>query len=111
MLEIIRGTTQRIVITIYDWDGNVYRMQSGDVLRFGIKRDWQNTEYDVKKEVTNLSAQNDNYVINIDPEDTQNLPSSREYKFDIGLQTAAGDYYMVVPCSSCIILPAVTTKE
>lgn len=111
MLKLIRGATQSIIVTIEDNDGNIYKLKSGDVLKFGIKRYWQNAEYDVYKEVTSADIHEDGYVIDLAPEDTKDVIPGRDYKFDIGLQTAAGDYYMVVPCSSCVIMPNITAKE
>ena len=33
MLKLIRGVTQSIAITITDDDSNIYKLQSGEVLR------------------------------------------------------------------------------
>ena len=110
MLKIIRGTTQSLLITIIDEAGDVYKLQDGDVIRFGIKRNWQDTDYDVCKEITSDDTQNDEYIIALAPEDTLDLPAENYY-FDVGLQTANGDYYMIIPCGQCLILPAVTQKE
>ena len=110
MLKLIRGVTQSIAITITDDDSNIYKLQSGEVLRLGIKRNPQNAEYDIKKEVSSEALYGDSYVINFAPEDTVNLEPSPEYRFDIGIQTADGDYFMVIPYSKCVIMPAVTKK-
>ena len=110
MISIIRGTTQSLFITITDEAGEIYKLQNGDVLRFGIKRSWQDTDYDVHKEITSDNLQDDGYIIALAPEDTLNLPAENYY-FDVGLQTADGGYYMVIPCSRCVIMPAITQKE
>lgn len=110
MISIIRGTTQNLLITITDEVGEIYKLQNGDVIRFGIKRNWQDTDYDVCKEIISDDTQNDEYIIALAPEDTFNLPAENYY-FDVGLQTASGDYYMIIPCTQCIIAPAVTQKE
>lgn len=110
-LKIIRGTTQSITVTIENNSGGIYNLQDGDVLKFGVKRNWQNTEYDIYKEVTSSDAQGDGYVISLSPEETTDILPGREYKFDVGIQTATGDYFMVIPCSKCVIIPAVTQKE
>lgn len=111
MLKLIRGVTQSIAITITDDDSNIYKLQSGEVLRLGIKRNPQNTDYDVKKEVSSEALYGDSYDINFAPEDTSDLNPSPEYRFDVGLQTSDGNFYMIIPCSKCVILPAVTAKE
>lgn len=110
MLKIIRGTTQSLLVTITDETGETYKLQSGDVLRFGIKRNWQDTDYDVCKEITSDNMQDNGYIIALAPEDTLDLPAEGYY-FDVGLQTADGDYYMIIPCDKCVIAPAVTQKE
>ena len=110
MIIIIRGTTQNLLITITDEVGEIYKLQDGDVLRFGIKRNWQDTDYGVCKEITSDNLQDDGYIIALAPEDTLNL-LAENYYFDVGLQTADGDYYMIIPCSQCVILPAITQKE
>lgn len=111
MLKLIRGVTQSITITIENDNGDIYKLQSGDVLKFGVKRNWQNTEYDIYKEATSADVQCDDYVISLTPEDTIDVLPGREYKFDMGIQTAAGDYYMIIPCSKCVIMPNITAKE
>lgn len=110
MLKIIRGTTQSLFITIIDEAGGTYKLQDGDILRFGIKRNWQDIDYDVCKEITSDNTQNDEYIIDLAPEDTLDLPAENYY-FDVGLQTGDGNYFMIIPCTQCIITPAVTQKE
>ena len=38
MLKLIRGVTQSIAITITDDDSNIYKLQSGEVLRLSVIR-------------------------------------------------------------------------
>lgn len=111
MLKLIRGVTDTLQITITDDMGELYKLQSGDKLKLGIKRNWQDADYDVCKAVTSDDLQGDGYIISFAPEDTINLIPSYCYYFDVGLQTADGDYYMIIPCSQCVILPAITQKE
>lgn len=107
-LNIIKGTTIAFYVTIRNEDGTEYVLQSGDKLIFGIKQNPENSDYDVCKIVTEASG--NGYLIELEPADTADLQPGHYY-FDIGLQTATGAYYMVIPCSQCLIMPAVTAKE
>lgn len=108
-ISIIKGTTCTFFVNILNEDGKTkYVLQSGDKLIFGVKSNPENSDYDVCKIVTEASEEG--YAIELEPDDTADLPPGHYY-FDIGLQTSAGAYYMVVPCSQCLIKPAVTSKE
>lgn len=109
-LSIIRGTTNVFNLTIIDDSGEAHTLQDSENIIFGVKENPESTDYDLKKVITVADAQEDNYTIELSPEDTQELPFGRYY-FDIGLQTADGDYYMVVPFSPFIVEKAVTKKE
>lgn len=109
-LKIIRGTTNTINLTIIDDNGDVYNLKDGEKVIFGVKQNPENTDYDIQKIITVESARDGNITIKLSPEDTQELPFGR-YFFDIGIQTADGDYCMVVPFSPFIVENAVTRKE
>lgn len=111
MLEIVRGTTKNLFITITDNSGEYYTLQNGDKIIFGIKSHYTNSNYDIYKiaDISNKQGEN-NYLISLSPADTINLEAGRYY-YDVGLQTADGDYYMIIECDICCIKPAVTQKE
>lgn len=108
-MRMVRGTTQNIVVTIQNEDGTTYKLQSGDKLIFGVKLNPENSEYDIKKIVQNADSEG-NCVISLIPEDTVGLAFGK-YFFDVGLQTADGEFYMIVECDDFIIAKAVTAKE
>ncbi len=108
-MKIVRGTTQSIVVTILNEDETIYKLQSGDKLIFGVKLNPENSEYDIKKVIETADSEG-NCVISLIPEDTNGLAFGK-YFFDVGLQTADGDFYMIIECDDFIIAKAVTAKE
>jgi hypothetical protein len=107
-LSIIRGTTNTLSLTIEDENGELYKLKDSEKIIFGVKSNAENSDYDICKIAT--EAVDSTYIINITPEDTAGYPFGRYY-FDVGLQTADGNYYMVIPCSEFYIKKAVTSKE
>lgn len=108
-MRIVRGTTLSISVTIYDDNGEIYELQSEDKVIFGVKQNVDSTEYDIKKIVTEADSEG-NCVITLEPPDTEGLAFGGYY-FDVGLQTAGGDFYMVVECDEFIVAKAVTSRE
>lgn len=106
-LTAIRGTTTEFSVTITDANGNPYTLESGDVVRFGVKAEAGDDAYLIKKEVTEGT---DGVVIfTLAPEDTIGLEPGW-YKYDVGLQ-AQSDYFNVIPYSRFVVAPNVTKKE
>lgn len=110
MISVIRGTTNDLNLSIEDEKGEQYTLQDGEKIIFGVKSNAENSDYDIVKTLTSADMVDNAYTIKLIPADTAELAFGRYY-FDIGLQTADGDYYMVIPCSQCVILPAITKKE
>ncbi len=110
MISIIRGTTNDFSLSIEDENGEQYTLKDGEKIIFGVKSNAENSDYDIVKTLTSADMVDNAYTIKLIPDDTLGLPFG-QYYFDIGLQTANGDYYMIIPCSQCLILPAVTQKE
>ena len=107
-LNIIRGTTNKFCLSIEDEKGEPYKLKDGEKIIFGVKSNPENSDYDVCKIVTEASE--DGCAIELEPADTAELAFGRYY-FDVGLQTADGDYYMIVPCDEFCVCKAVTAKE
>lgn len=110
MINIIRGTTNDLNLSIEDENGEQYTLKDGEKIIFGVKSNAENSDYDIVKTLTSADMVDNAYTIKLIPEDTSGLPFG-QYYFDVGLQTASGDYYMIIPCGQCLILPAVTQKE
>lgn len=109
-LEITRGTTMSFLLTIQNDDGTIYYLKNGEKLIFGVKFDTEKEDYLIKKIITEESRQENAYRISLNPEDTQKM-DFKDYRYDIGLQTNDGDYYMLVLCSPFVVNKAVTAKE
>lgn len=109
-LEITRGTTMTFLLTIQNDDGTTYILNDDEKLIFGVKLDPEKGDYLIKKIITAENAQGQAYLISLKPEDTQDM-EFKDYRYDIGLQTAEGDYYMLVACSQFVVNKAVTAKE
>ncbi len=108
--EIVRGTTMTLLLTIKNEDESIYTLKDGEKLIFGVKLEPEKGDYVLKKIITPDDRCGDGYIIALKPEDTQGL-EFRDYRYDIGLQTVEGDYYMVVPFSPFIVEKAVTQRE
>lgn len=104
-----QGSSLSLAVKITYNDGTDYPYTQTDTVRFGLlhsRRDEQPT-------LTRTAVYDDvsgAYMVSLAPEDTAQLPPDR-YFYDIGLQTAAGDYFMLVPLSEFVILPAASRKE
>lgn len=106
-LRMVRGTTFKINVSLYDKSGAVVTLGEGDVLRFGIKKKPGDTTYIIEK--TTTTRVGDYYVIPLAVSDTSTLELGKYY-YDIGLQSGE-DYYMVVECSTFEIAVNITAYE
>lgn len=108
-INIPRGTTMCLGIEIKNEDGTAYTPANGDVLRFGVKLDPTEATYVISKTGTYDSSAG-YYTVDLSPEDTASLAMDERYWYDAGLQTADGDYYMVVEASPFNVHRAITKK-
>lgn len=109
-LEIVRGTTIEFLLIIKDQDESIYTLKANEKLIFGVKLEPEKGDYILKKVITSKNKHGDGYLVSLKPEDTQDL-EFKDYRYDVGLQTADGDYYMVIPFSPFIVEKSVTKKE
>lgn len=110
MINIIRGTTNDFNLNIEDESGEQYTLKDGEKIIFGVKENAENSDYNIVKTLTSADIVDGIYTIKLTPADTAQLAFGRYY-FDVGLQTADGDYYMIVPCDEFYICKAITAKE
>lgn len=108
-LTIQRGTTKAVNVVIYNDDGTIYTLESGDKLIFGVKRSLSDSDYLIKKTATPANKEDDGYTITLEPLDTQSLLGS--YLYEVALQTANGEYYIVIDCSNFVVTNTLTEKE
>ena len=107
-VTIVRGTTNTFSVDIVDEDGEAYTLDTGELLRFGIKKAATDAEYIVEKEFSTAGADG-SYGFTLDPADTINLPFGK-YLYDIGLQSGT-DYFNVIPASDFVVGYIVTEWE
>lgn len=106
-IKIVRGTTNHINVIVTYRTGQVYEPTDGDRVIFGIKKEPLSTELLLTK-VAEYNA--DGYhTVTLTPEDTEKL-SCENYAYDVGLQTAAGDFYNVIEASPFVLMPNITRK-
>ena len=108
-INIPRGTTMCLGIEIKNEDGTAYTPASGDILRFGVKLDPDDNSYVIGK-TGDYDSTRGCYTVMIEPEDTASLLMDERYWYDVGVQTADGDYYMVVEASPFNVHIAITKK-
>ncbi len=105
-LSIHRGTSKSLCIEIYDDNNVIYNLQAGDELIFGVKQSITDDECIIKKTATSADKNEDGYIISLDPSDTVRLPAG-EYVYEIALQTATDDYYIIIDKSTFTIIGGV----
>lgn len=109
-LSMVRGTTLSLALSVQDSDGNVYTLQPGEVLRFGVKKKPEDADYLFVTEAGPTDTdEDDKYVFSIAPSDTEELPFGCYY-YDVGLQSGT-NYYNVIEASNFKIAFNVTEWE
>ena len=96
LLSVPRGTTASFALTIIDKDsGQPYELETGQVLIFAVTnnmRDPLNNRVIIKK-ISN--AVNDEYYLELTPDDTAELPIGKLYWYSIGLQSSNDVLYPI----------------
>ena len=109
-LIMVRGTTLSLALSVQDADGNDYTLAAGEILRFGVKKKPEDTEYIITKEAGPSDTDDDgNYVFSLAPADTEDLPFGCYY-YDVGLQSGT-DYFNVIETSNFKLAFNVTEWE
>ena len=107
-LTIVRGTTRTISISITNENGTPYSLESGEVIRFGVKKRPSDTEYLFHKEITSPGQEAGVYTFIINPADTENANFGCYY-YDVGLQSGTS-YFNIIECSEFRITHNVTKR-
>ena len=109
-LSMVRGTTLSLALSVQDADGNDYTLQTGEVLRFGVKRKPEDADYIFVKEAGPTDIDEDGkYVFTVEPSDTEDKPFGCYY-YDCGLQSG-NSYYNIIEASNFKIAFNVTEWE
>lgn len=102
-IELTRGDTARISITIKTKSGQNYELKSGDVLEITMR---QYADRD-SKELLHKVIPNDDQAIIFSSEDTGGLECG-DYVYDVQLTLLNGDVNTVIPPSRITICKEVT---
>lgn len=111
MITIKSGTTAEFVIALTDSEGNEYKIFDADTLIFGVKANVNAREYILSVNIysSDYNATQGGYLVHLTPEDTANIIFG-DYVYDVGLQKANGEFYIVCPCDVFIVENTVTKK-
>ena len=103
-IEIVRGTTNTIQITLTDGDGNLRSLSSGEAILFGVKEKLTDSAYVFVRAATvkDLGV----YTVELLKEDTAERKCGTYY-YDVGLQSG-DDFFNIVETSPFVIAPNVT---
>ena len=89
-IRLTRGDTARLTVPITnEVDEKEYELQEGDTLKITVKKDCNDEEPCLQKIVTGGNT------FHIEPKDTADMKFGK-YKYDVELETAAGDVYTVI---------------
>ena len=100
-----RGDTVVLTITITDVNGEPYVPESGDIIRFAMKKNYTDANPILLKTIPI-----DTMELIIEPEDTKNLPFGEvkgHYKYDIELTKESGFVDTFIPRADIYILEEV----
>ena len=103
-IEIVRGTTNVIEITVLDGDGNLRNLSSGEAILFGVKERLSDENYIFVRAATQKDL--GTYTVELAKEDTEGLNYGR-YFYDVGLQSG-DNFFNIVEVSPFIIAHNVT---
>ena len=98
-MNIIQGDTTVIAVTI-----NGHEYDENDTVRFGLAPG-RHSQPVISK---TMSYESGEYTVELTPTETAQLNADERYWFDIGVQTANGEYYRAVPCSEIWVIPGIT---
>lgn len=107
-ISIVRGTTNAFAVAVSDENGDAYTLESGEVLRFGVKKRPGDAQYIFVKETAEANEDGE-YDFTVDVDDTSELPFG-SYYYDVGLQSG-NDYFNVIPASPFEVAYNVTEWE
>ena len=98
-LEMSRGRSKIITVTLVDEARGPYTMAPGETLHFGVKRLPEDKKCVIEKTLnsSNYDSDSGTYVLKLAPSDTASLEFGKYY-YDIGLLSGS-DYWPVVECS------------
>lgn len=110
VIEFDQGTAQKISITVYDDDGEIFVPGSGVICKLGVKHDPNQTDYDIIKTGT-YNSTDGCYVFTFTAADTISLhaePYGERYWYDVGIKMSNGDPYKPITSTPFVVYAGVT---
>lgn len=104
-LSIVRGTSNSFGITVTDAEGDVFTLETGQVLVFALKKRPTDEERVLVKKITNTV--NGEYYLELSPSDTADLTPGK-YFYDVGMQHGASNFYPIIKASVFEIEPNIS---
>lgn len=104
-IQITRGDSASIAVTIYNADGTVYHPAAGDSVRFAVKKN-----YDDPQPVILKTIPRDTMRLVLAPSDTKTLEAGQQrgrYHYDIELTKTDGTVDTFIPRADFIVLEEV----
>ena len=105
-VEIVRGTSLTLDITITDASGNAFSLESGQKIVFGVKAEFSDETLLIRKLIT--TGTDGVFKVNLVPADTESLDAGRYY-YDVGLVNGS-DYLNVIEPNPFIVKENVTKR-
>lgn len=105
-IEIIRGTSNTMRLTVEDSGGNLYNLGSNEKIVFGVKQRPEDPGRVITKTASILGE--GLFEVCLCPEDTGGLAPGK-YVYDVGLDNGT-DFFNVIEYSPFILIPNVTEK-
>ena len=93
-IEITAGITDTINLVLYDENGSIYTLQSGETIVFKAKKNIYDSQFALEYSVTSSARSGDGYDIVFDSADTAALIG--DYHYGVGLQDSGG-LHEVIP--------------
>lgn len=107
ILTVQRGRTKYLTISVRVYDNEPYILQTGDVIRFGVKPQF-GSNYVILKKLTSADEINGKYPLVLTPED-MDIPA-RRYFYDVSLELADGSCHPIMESEYFIVTESVTMK-
>lgn len=101
-IELTRGDTARLAVSLAQEDGTEYEVQPGDILVLSLKKSVNDAVAAMQKTISGSN------IFHIQPADTAGLAFGK-YKYDVQLTTEAGEVYTVIAPAAFVIATEVTT--
>ena len=108
IIQVSQGRTKYITVVCKNkYTGQTYTLQEGDVIRFGVRPQFD-SKYIIFKTLTSSNEVNNKYPLCLTPEDT-NIPA-RRYFYDCSVELANGSCFDIVKAQYFMVTNSVTHK-